>query len=246
MEQQVFVVTGGSGSIGRAVVQALAQSGANVLFCYHEQAAAAAAVVAGCRDLAGEVQACQADVRSEAAAVQLIRAAVDTWGRLDGLVNCAGSMAFAGIEALAAEQWRSILATNLDGVYHTCRAALRPMMQRRYGRIVNVAGLHGIGGFPGQADFSAAMGGVIGLTRSLARETASWNITVNTVLPGLIESEAIAVLPPEVQAWSERIIAMRRIGRPEEVAAAVQFLASPVASYITGQALAVDGGWMMR
>lgn len=245
MKQQVFVVTGGSGNIGRAVVQALAQAGARVLFCYDDNAAAAQDVVAGCADLAGEVQCRQADVCNEADAGQLLRAAVDTWGQLDGLINCAGSMAFAGVEAITTEQWRSILATNLDSVYHTCRAAIRPMMQRRYGRIVNVAGLHGVGGFPGQADFSAAMGAVLGLTRSLARETAAWNITVNAVLPGLIDSEAIAVLPPEARAWSERIIAMRRIGKPEEVAAAVLFLASPAASYITGQSLAVDGGWMM-
>jgi 3-oxoacyl-[acyl-carrier protein] reductase len=143
------------------------------------------------------------------------------------------------------EQWQSTLTTTLDGAYHVCKAALRPMMKRRYGRIVNVAALHGVAGGPYQADFSAATGGVLGMTRALAREAAAWNINVNAVMPGLIATEMLDVIPEEQQAWGERVIALRRIGQPEEVAAAVVFLASPLASYITGQALAVDGGWRM-
>jgi len=146
---------------------------------------------------------------------------------------------------ISIEQWRAILATNLDGVYHTCRAVLRPMMKARYGRIVNMSALHAVGGGPGQADYSAATGGVLGITRALAREAAAWSITVNAVTPGLVETEMLDVMPQEERDWGERVIALRRSGRPEEIAAAIIFLASPLASYITGQTLAVDGGWRM-
>jgi 3-oxoacyl-[acyl-carrier protein] reductase len=242
---QVAIVTGGSRGIGRAAVRDLARRGARVLFCYRERADAAAETLALARESGAELEALQCDVADPSAGATLVGAALERWGRLDVLVNCAGAAAFGPIETTDAARWAATLAANLTGVYHTCRAALRPMMQRRYGRIVNLAALHGTGGFPGQADYSAATGGVLGLTRALAREVAPWTITVNAVAPGFVDTEMLAVTPPELRAWGERIIALRRAGRPEEVASAIVFLASPLASYITGHTLAVDGGWTM-
>jgi len=242
---QVAIVTGGSRGIGRAVVHALVQRGAHVLFCYRENHEAANETVQICSGQQGTVVAQQADVRDATAMTALVDKALRRWNHLDILINNAGIASYAPSNELSIEQWRAVLATNLGGIYHTCRAAIRPMMQQRYGRIVNVSGLHGICGFPGQVDFSAALGGILGFTRSLAREVASWQITVNAVAPGLIETDLLHVIPDDMRKWGENTIAMHRAGKPEEVATAVIFLASSLSSYITGQTLPVDGGWTM-
>ena len=137
------------------------------------------------------------------------------------------------------------MRVNFEGPFNCCHAIVPGMIKQNYGRIVNMSALHAVGGGPGQADYSAATGGVLGMTRALAREAAAWSITVNAVTPGLVETEMLDVMPQEERDWGKRVIALRRSGQPEEVAAAIIFLASPLASYITGQTLAVDGGMAM-
>jgi 3-oxoacyl-[acyl-carrier protein] reductase len=215
----------------------LAERGAHVILALPERTSDA--------ELPDGVTAQQIAMNDRAAADALVAATLQQHGRLDILVTCFLSAQFAPFADLTTEQWRAALSANLDPVYTFCKAVARPMMRQRSGRIVNIAALHGVAGGPGQADFSAATGGVLGLTRALAREVAPWSITVNAVAPGLIEGETLVDIPAEQRAWGERVIALQRAGQPEEVAAAALFLASPLASYITGQTIFADGGWRM-
>jgi 3-oxoacyl-[acyl-carrier protein] reductase len=245
LTDQVALVTGASRGIGRAVALALAEAGANIAIGYRSRTEEAESVLKEVNARGREGMVVAGDVADPAVPAALVEAAVKRWGRLDILVNNAGITRDNLVMRMSEADWDAVITTNLKAPFLACKAALRPMLKQRYGRIVNVSSLAGVAGNAGQANYSAAKAGLIGLTRALAREVGSRNITVNAVAPGFIETEILSGLPGDILERAKQAAAIPRLGTPEDVALAVLFLASPKTSYITGQVLGIDGGLPM-
>ncbi len=245
-EGRAALITGGSRGIGRQTALDLAARGADVVVNYRGNAAAAAEVVAQIEGMGRRAFAMQADVSDFAAATSLVNQAVEAMGRLDVLVNNAGVTRDTLLLRLSEADWDLVVDTILKGAYACSKAALRPMMRQRYGRIINIGSVSGLGGNAGQTNYSAAKAGLVGFTKSLAKEVGSRNITVNMVAPGFVDTEMTAGLPPELVAEALKATPLGRLGQPGDVSAAVAFLASEAAGFITGQVLSVDGGLLMH
>ena len=240
--EQVVLVTGGSRGIGRAASQLFAQAGATVAITYKSRQAEADHFVAEVSRQGGRALAIQSDFADSSAPAVAVEAVVKEFGRLDVLVNNAGLTRDTLVMRMSEADWDIVLQTNLKGAFLASKAALRPMLRQKYGRIVNVSSLAGVAGNAGQANYSASKAGLIGLTKALAKEVGSRNITVNAVAPGFIETELTSGLPAELLERARQAAAIQRIGTPADVAPAIVFLASREAGYITGQVLGIDGG----
>lgn len=245
LKDRVAIVTGASRGIGRAIAIALGEAGASVVVNYAGSAAAADETVSAIEALGSRAFKVQADVGDAAQAEQLVKQTIERFERIDILVNNAGITRDNLIMRMKEEEFDQVIHTNLKGVFNGIKAVTRPMMKQRSGRIINISSVVGVLGNAGQANYSAAKAGVIGLTKSAARELASRNITVNCVAPGYIETDMTGSLPQEIRDQLMTQIPLARMGKPEDIAKAVLFLASGDASYMTGQTIHVDGGMYM-
>lgn len=242
---KVALVTGGSRGIGRAICVELARLGANVALCYAGNAQSAEETVSACEAFGVKALAVQCDVSDAQAVAGLVDAAIKEFGRIDILVNNAGITRDGLLMTMREENFDAVLDTNLKGAFLCMKAVTRPMMKQRYGRIVNLSSVVGLHGNAGQVNYAASKAGVIGMTKSAAKELATRGITVNAVAPGFIDTDMTAALPENARMGLLSTIPAGRLGAAEEVAKVVAFLASDEAAYVTGQVLAVDGGMSM-
>lgn len=238
---QAAIVTGASRGIGRAIAISLAQAGAKVA-CIARSEDKLAETVQAIVAAGGVADAYACDVTSGDSVQKVVDAVTEKWEKLHILVNNAGVTRDTLIPRMSDEDWDLVINTNLRGTFLFTRAVTRPMMQGRYGRIINISSVSGITGNPGQSNYSASKAGVIGMTRSIAKELAGRKITVNAVAPGFIETEMTEALGPVVLDEVKKRVPAKRLGQPEDIAGPVLFLASEAAAYITGQVLTVDGG----
>ncbi len=243
LDGRIAIVTGGSGGGGRAIVERLVAEGARVAFTFNSSPEAAAAIASSIGE--DRCMAVKCDVSDASEIGALVEKVLSTWGKIHILINNAGITKDGLVMRMSESDFESVLRTNLTSAFLTTKAVLRPMMGERWGRIINIASVVGLVGNPGQANYVASKAGLIGMTKSIAREVASRNILVNCVAPGFIQTDMTAKLNEAQQAELSTQIPLKRIGRGEDIAAMVAFLASDDANYITGQVFAVDGGMTM-
>ena len=245
LENKVALITGGSRGIGRAIALEFAARGAVVVVNYNSSPEAAEAVLKQIKDAGGKATVSKADVSDTKQAEALIKFTVDTFGDLSILVNNAGITRDQLIMLMPEADWDAVINTNLKSTFNCSKAAVKHMMRKRVGRIINIASVAGQMGNPGQTNYSASKAGQIGFTKALAREVATRNITVNAIAPGFVDTEILDAMTPEVLEAALKMVPLARKGKPEEIAYAAAFLASDEAAYITGQVLGVDGGMAM-
>lgn len=245
MKGQNALVTGGSRGIGREICLKLAKEGVNVAVNYSGSQEKAEAVAEECREFGVKAMAIQGNVADSESVNSMVKTVIDEFGSIEILVNNAGITKDNLIMRMKEEDFDAVIDTNLKGVFNCSKAVTRPMMKQRYGRIINISSVVGVLGNAGQANYVASKAGVIGLTKSMARELANRNIHVNAIAPGFIETDMTESLSEELVEGMLKQIPLGQLGKPEQVAAVVAFLASDAASYMTGQTLHVDGGMVM-
>ena len=242
---KIALVTGAGRGIGRATALLLGEAGAKVAVNYNSSEAPAREVADVIKAGGGEAEIFKADVSKADEVDALVSGIIKDWGRIDILVNNAGITRDNLMMRMSQDEWDAVMETNLRSSYFTSRAVLRTMLRNRWGRIVNISSVVGLTGNSGQANYAAAKAGLIGFTKSLAKEVGSRNITANAVAPGFIETDITAVLPDNIKADILKGIPAERYGQPEDVANVVLFLASDLANYVTGQVINADGGMVM-
>ena len=245
LEGRTAIVTGGARGIGKAIVKTLAARGANIAVVDLRMELAEETANEITTKLGVEAIAIEADVSNQESVKAMVKSAVDKFGKIDILVNNAGITRDGLIMRMKEEDWDMVLNINLKGAFNCAQALARPMMKARYGRIINISSVSGVTGQAGQANYSSSKAGMIGLTKALAKELGSRNITVNAVAPGFIETVLTHDLPEEIKDISMKLTPMGRFGQPEDIANAVAFLAAEESSFITGVTLQVDGGMVM-